>query len=82
MRLEWAHLMNPKRFEHFFRNYSSSKDDQLQILQMIHLKTTAISKENFELLCAASSYVEIIDLASKLRELNQKWRWSRSFLGK
>ena len=27
----------------------------------------------------ASLYVEIIDLTSKLRELNQRWRWSRSF---
>ena len=30
----------------------------------------------------ASFYVERIDLASKLSELNQKWRWSRSFSGK
>ena len=39
MRLERAHLMQPstKRFELFFRNYSSSKDDQLQILQMVIL---------------------------------------------
>ena len=27
-------------------------------------------------------YVEKINLASKLRELNQKWRWSRPFSGK
>ena len=28
----------------FFRNYSSFKEDQLQILQMVQLKTTVISK--------------------------------------
>ena len=30
----------------------------------------------------ASFYVERIDLASKLRELNKKWRWSRQFSSK
>ena len=36
MRLERAHRIQPgtKPFEIFFRNYSSSKEDQLQILQM------------------------------------------------
>ena len=29
----------------------------------------------------ASSYVEKIKLASKLKELYQKWRWSRPFSG-
>ena len=30
----------------------------------------------------ASFYAEKINLASKLRELNQKWSWSRPFSGK
>ena len=40
------------------------------------------SAKPFELAATAqgaSFYVERIDIASKLRELNQKWRWSRSF---
>ena len=54
---------------------------------MVHLKTTVFSKRRpmGPLDAAAQStsfYIERIELASKLRELNKKWRWSRPFSGK
>ena len=43
------------------------------------LKTTVISKKSSDSL---AFYIERIDLSSKLRELNQKWRWSQPFSDK
>ena len=44
MRLKRTHRIysGTEPFELYFRNYSYSKEDQLQNLQMVHLKTTAI----------------------------------------
>ena len=38
----YGHIYFTERLASYFRDYSCSKEDQLQILQMVHLKTTAI----------------------------------------